>query len=189
MLSFVEKYKLNVYSQNGEDGIIAECLMRINPSLEYAIEFGGADGYYCSNTATLRELGWHVDMYDINPGSELVIKAEVTPDNVNQLLRPCSVLSIDCDGPDYTIWGAYNGKPDIVIIEVNSSIRPPRTHYTKADGASYMSMLTLGISKGYFLLAHTGNMIFVLNKHRELFPEITGNGIDNWEEYFKMDWV
>ena len=117
--------------------------------------------------------GWKVRQYDINPNPDpRIIQAEITADNVNEIVDSPSVLSIDIDNNDYHIWKAYNGTPDIVIIEINSSIQPHITMIPGDRGASYRSMVELGISKGYTLLCHTGNLIFILNKHRPLFPEL-----------------
>lgn len=186
MLTFAAKYGKNVFSQNGEDGIIEECIKRIltDHIPRVAVEFGGHDGFFCSNTRNLTKSGyWKGWMYDINPGSQEVQKKEITPENVNELPE-CSVLSIDCDGPDYWIWKAYNGKPAIVIIEINSSIPPTVDEIPGDRGASYKSMVELAQSKGYFLVAHTGNLVLVLNKYRPLFPEITGDPIKDHELYF-----
>lgn len=191
MLDFAKQYARNYFSQNGEDGIIRECLSRIKPDLLRACEFGGADGIYCSNTGILRSSGWQVDMYDLNACPPYVMKCMITPDNVNEVLRPCSVLSIDVDGLDYGIWEAYRGQPDIVVIEINSSYRPmsgePKNDPVKGTG--YHPMLCLGIAKGYFLLCHTGNLIFILNKHRSLFPEVIGDGQINYELYFNTSFL
>ena len=74
----MNKYAMNVYSQNGEDGIIAECIKRIGWKGIVAIEFGGHDGKYCSNTYLLHEQKRaKVYMYDIAPGSDLVEKREM----------------------------------------------------------------------------------------------------------------
>lgn len=179
------------YSQNGEQAIILDAIDRIKPELKQSVEFGGADGYYCSNTAALRELGWKVWMCDLREYPPHVFAREVTPSVVNDILPPCSVLSIDIDGNDYNVWKAYTSKPDIVIIEVNSSIHPlsPSPISDPEKGTGYMPMVLLGIEKGYFLLCHTGNLIFIRNEHRALFPEVVGDGVSNWEEYFKTDWV
>lgn len=197
MLEFSNKYGKNIkYSQFGEEGIIEEVLRRIElmtcgyTHQPVAVEFGGHDGYFCSNTRLLEErtTNWRVRMYDINPQSPLVEKREITPENVNNL-PACQILSIDCDGPDYGIWQAYKGQPDIVIIEINSSISPYT--YTPVNdknyGTGYLPMLVLGLQKGYFLLCHTANCVFVLNKYRELFPECVGDGIGNCELYFNTD--
>src|SRR5688572_15638091 len=99
MVSFSNKYGKNVHSQNGEDGIIAEVLKRINLKKGIAVEFGGADGVWCSNTAHLRDQGWEVYMYD-RVATKHVEAKMITEDNVNDL-PDADVLSIDIDGNDY----------------------------------------------------------------------------------------
>lgn len=183
MLTFVEQYGWNKFSQNNEDGLIQECIKRIKPDLLRACEFGGANGFYCSNTALLREQGWQVDMYDLNAYPPYVMACMITPENVNKVVRPCSMLSIDIDGLDYGVWAAYQGQPDIVVIEINSSLPvTDRTTNDKEHGTAFSPMLQLGIDKGYFLLCHTGNMIFILNDHLRLFPEAV-------EAKFNTSWL
>jgi hypothetical protein len=188
MKEFATQYASNIHSQNNEDGIIAEVLKRIKRRKGVAVEFGGADGFYCSNTAALRSKGWQVYMYDIEAAPPYVEAKRITTDNINELPQ-CDVLSIDVDGPDMELWQAHTGAPDLVIIEINSSLAPMVHRYNPEWGASYIAMLELGIAKNYFLLCHTGNMLFVHNRHREKFPEIVGDGITNYREYFKEDWL
>lgn len=185
MLEFVKRYGYNVYSQNGEDGIIQEVLNRIPIVDRIAIEFGAVDGDYCSNTRNLS--GWTRLLYDIEPHKTNVVKMEITPENVNDL-PDCSLMSIDIDGNDYAVWKALKQKPDLVIIEINSSLDPMTEHFSLEKGASYITMLNLGISKGYFLLCHTGNMIFIRRDHLHLFPEIA-DPITEHEKYFNYSWI
>jgi hypothetical protein len=188
MKEFAKSYGFNVHSQNGEDGIIQECLTRIGLGKGVAVEFGGADGFFCSNTAFLRDAGWNVFMYDLQ-ASKYVEQRTITPENVNELPK-CDVLSIDIDGNDYAVWREYEGKPAIVVIEINSSYKPGVYIISDpAHGTSYTPMVELAMSKGYFLLCHTGNLIFIDNKYRKLFPEIKKDGLQNSEDYFKTDWV
>lgn len=187
MLTFAEKYKNNgKYSQFGEQGIIDECLRRIKPDIKKAFEFGAPTFEFCSNTAHLYDLGWSVQMFDINhPTDARIEQAEITPENVNHYINgPVSVLSIDTDGQCYPIWKAYTGRPDIVIIEVNSSIPPTVDEIPGDRGASYKSMVELGLRKGYFVVTHTGNIIFCLTKYKHLFPDITGNPVKDYQLYF-----
>lgn len=180
MAQNIKQYGWNKYSQFNEDGIIEEVLHRIGPISPVCVEFGGHDGTFCSNTKRLIEQGWQGYMYDINPGHPSVIRKEITPDNVNEL-PPCSVLSIDCDGPDAGIWAAYKGRPDMAIIEINSSLDPNVDFYHPSKGSNYSYMKRLGEAKGYTLLCHTGNMLFVLNKHAELFQDR--------DETFNTSWL
>lgn len=192
MLTFYHKYKdPGKYSQNAEWGILKECLRRIDPENKTAIEFGAPSFYYCSNIAQLEEEGWKIRMYDINENIDVRVKrAEITPDNINDIIGGnCEVLSIDIDNNDYHVWKAYKYKPAIVIIEINSSIPPTVDEIPGNRGASYKSMMELAINKGYFLVAHTGNMIFVWNKYKKHFPEITGYPITDHELYFNTSYL
>jgi len=178
MIEFVEKYSKNIYSQNGEDGIIEECLKRMGIVLGSCCEFGAADGYFCSNTRALIEKGWRFTMLEAGNGQF------VTPENVNELVPDCDVLSIDIDGNDYAVWKAYDKKPKIVVIEINSSLDPDENFFSEEKGANFSMMRHLGWDKGYTLLCHTGNMIFIDDKYSELFPEIK-----TATEFFNKSWL
>ena len=184
MLEFVNKYGYNITSQNGENGIINECLFRIKPDNKIACEFGAPDTSYCSNIKPLK--GFELVYFDIDPKDADVMKAFITEDNVNELIPDCSVLSIDIDGNDFNIWKAYKGLPDIVVIEINSSLNTDVEFFHPEKGASFCTMLRLGVEKGYFLLCHTGNMIFILNEHRKLFPEVEEV---TTEKFFNKSWL
>ena len=50
---FYNKYKKDIYSQNGEDGIIEELLKRLDINSGWVCEFGAWDGIHLSNTYNL----------------------------------------------------------------------------------------------------------------------------------------
>ena len=56
---FYERYKNNVYSQNGEDGIVEELLKRLNINTGWVCEFGAWDGIHLSNTFNLIKKGFN----------------------------------------------------------------------------------------------------------------------------------
>lgn len=210
MQTFFNKYKKNYFSQNGEDGIIEEALKRIQPSFPkhmempldetsepkeiqtlQCAEFGAADGIWCSNTRALVEKGWDAFLYDSSPRGD-VKYGNIDSSNVNYFIPDdVNLLSIDVDGDDFFIWEAYKGKPAIVIIEINSSI-PPKSERAingNHDGCGYRQMVMLGIKKEYFVLCHTGNIIFVHSAYKELFPEIVGNPLEDVENFFNSSWL
>lgn len=205
MIDFFNKYGANLtYSQNGEEGLLIECLSRIKNINKVCVEIGANNGLWLSNTAMLCKEGWTgkmvesahalwrecVDNWKDYEGSVTCTNSHVDAYNINAFVGDkCDVLSIDTDGQDYVIFKALKAKPKIVIIEIDSSIPPTEDRYNSEGGSGYKPMAELGISKGYFLLAHTGNLVFVANEFRKLFPEIEGDGLTNYEQYFKTDWL
>ena len=159
-------FKNNVYSQFGEDGIIAEIMRRLRIEKGYACEFGAADGHWLSNTRNLINQGWKCVQLEATRGQF------VTEHNVNQLVpQMLDLLSIDIDGNDYACWKAYTGKSKVVIIEINSSLDPTVDYFTPQHGTNYSAMVKLANEKGYELLCHTGNLIFVQREYIDLFPD------------------
>lgn len=204
MNEFRNKYAGNVFtSQNGEEGLLIECLSRMKIKTGHAVEIGANNGLWLSNTALLLKEGWTGKMVESNHSlymqavenwktypSVSVTNSHVDAYNINAFVdEKCDVLSIDTDGQDYAIFKALKAKPRIVIIEIDSSIHPTEDRFNNEGGAGYLPMVKLGIEKGYFLLCHTGNLVFVANEYRELFPEIEGDGISNWQQCFKTDWL
>lgn len=203
MLSFLNKYAGNVHSQNGEDGILREALRRLGVTKSHAVEVGGHDGLWLSNIRYLLEQGWS-GLY-LEAGYNLYLKSKanwasnsrvrsqccaVDGNNINVFVDDyCGVLSLDTDGRDYEIFKGLQARPKIVIVEIDSSY-PPDVDAFNPDGAgTYRNTVELGLGKGYFLLCHTGNLIFVANQHRRLFPEIEGDGLSNAESYFNTLWL
>ncbi len=204
----------NVYSQNGEDGVIAEILRRLGIVTDWFCEFGAWDGKYGSNCYALLRRGWKGVMIEGEPercvalrrlagrfpgliAMEAFVSQDAdSPQSLDNLLartpipEDFALLSVDIDGLDYHVWSALRRyRPIIVIIEIDSSV-PPGVERI-GDGkqtTSFTSMLKLGLAKGYRLAVHTGNLIFVREDHIDklgLPPEELANpGI-----LFVDDWV
>jgi hypothetical protein len=140
-------YGAKAYSQNDEDGILAEIFRRIGIQHRSFIEIGTESGIE-NNTVALLFNGWRGLWLDANEASIAAInerfgsylktgrlRAEqhfVTRDNVNLLLASAGLepeidlLSIDVDGNDYWIWQAISSpKPRVVVIEYNATWFPP----------------------------------------------------------------
>lgn len=74
------------------------------------------------------------------------------------------LLSIDIDTQDLEVWYAHNAfKPKIVVIEINSSLHPGilQWHGGGLVGNSFSSTVEVAKLKGYTLVCHTGNAVFV----------------------------
>ena len=152
------------YSQNGEDGVIAEVFDRLGIAEGTFLEFGAHPGE--NNTKALEECGWHGFRYDAAPSGSGVLHAWVTPGNINQFwptTTDLNFLSIDIDGQDYWAWKAFHRMPVLVCIEYNAAFRygedrvvpyDPDFVWAKDDyfGASLSALVKLGQRKGYRLL-------------------------------------
>jgi len=175
--------EMKVFSQNGEDGVIAEIFARIGTESRFFVEFGVEDGRECNTRFLADVLGWGGVYFEVDDRGFQLLKARmcnrtdirvlqemVTPENVNEVFAAASIpeefdlLSIDIDGQDYWVWRALEGfRPRVLVIEHNSTLPlgellvEPSGHAgdgTDYWGASLSAMEALGESKGYRLV-HT----------------------------------
>jgi hypothetical protein len=194
--SFLSKYRSNVNSQNGEDGLIREMLRRLRITSGYVCEFGAWDGVYLSNTFDLIQRGFRSVLIEgdeekfkdllklseryptITPVCAYVDHVPGSQNSLDNILQKTNipvdfdVLSIDIDSFDYQVWDSLkNYNPKIVVIEINSSIDISVADHIHTpgvfQGTSVLPMLNLAKQKGYEFVVHTGNMIFI---RRDLYP-------------------
>ena len=137
-------HELRVFSQNGEDGVLAEILRRIGTGGRTFAEFGIQDGSEGTTVFLAQVMGWsgvylEADAetyaalerrFSANPRVRTV-HAAVEPDNVETLFvqtgvpEEPDVVSIDVDGNDYWIWRALTRfRPRVVVIEYNGDLDP-----------------------------------------------------------------
>ena len=102
-------FEKRIFSQNGEDGIIAAIFAVIGTTDRYFVEFGVEDGAVC-NTALLLRQGWKGLQMDSRDGNLPRIKREfVSAENISTLFDKYGVpnvfdlLSIDIDGNDFWV--------------------------------------------------------------------------------------
>lgn len=140
-----ETDEFQVFSQNGEDGILLRILSQLTGLSRTFVEIGIEEGLECNSAILGFVLGWDGLMVDGEAGKAEAAKrlvgrmligrlnrievrnAFVTAETVNDIVGngPLSVLSIDVDGMDYWIWNALrDAEPDVVIIEYNASLGP-----------------------------------------------------------------
>jgi hypothetical protein len=181
-------YQKNVYSQCGEDGILEELCRRLGVSDGWFCEFGAWDGKHCSNCLRFAEKGWRGVFIEGDPQKYQDLAANMkqfegrvvplcnyvavsggqTRENIlsaTQIPADFTVLSIDIDSFDWQVWESVcSYRPLVVVIEANSFVVPGvfQVHTPPhCLGSSFTATLDLGMKKGYTLVCHTGNMIFV----------------------------
>jgi len=141
----LERHGYKVFSQNDEDGIIAEIFRRIGDGGKVFVEFGVQNGLEC-NSHYLLHKGWSGLWMEGSPkyckqirklfripvgsGQLRVVNAFIDRDNINDLIKAhagseVDLLSIDIDGNDYWVWEAITCvKPRVVVIEYNPKFPP-----------------------------------------------------------------
>jgi len=155
----LNRFEHKVFSQNGEDGIIAEIFNRIGTTRRTFVEIGVGNGLEC-NTAYLLWKGWkglwvdgdaqalaaaNVEFREaIASGSLQIVQDIVSGRNIADLLRRVGVpmefdlLSIDIDRNTYFVWKALDQfKPRVIVVEYNSTI-PPSDEFCVTDDPDAM---------------------------------------------------
>lgn len=142
----LSRYEAQVYSQNGEDGIIAEIFARIGTTNRVFVEFGVGDGAE-NNSAYLLLKSWSGFWFDGDDGNlrslrehfakplaakRLVAAKEFfTAENALDVLTKHGVpakfdlLSLDVDRNTSWIWrGLKQLRPRVTVVEYNAHIPP-----------------------------------------------------------------
>lgn len=142
-MKWLEDAALNVYSQNGEDGVLQAIFAAIGTQNKWCVECGAADGLFFSNTRWLIEQGWNALLVEGDASKfkrlvgnsavfgDRVRCANVMVDNENRLeglLKRCGAPAdidlavIDVDGPDYHVFNSFlRYRPRVVVIEYDHS--------------------------------------------------------------------
>ena len=192
-------YSNNIYSQQGEDGILGRIFELIPPKNRWCVELGALNGIHHSNTRHLiADLGWsgvliepdqtyyekweqvyadtprvHTVNAFVDFSSEHSLGAELSR---TPIPKDFDLLSLDIDGNDYHVWESLTEyQPRVVVVEYNPSI-PNDISFIQArdmsvqQGSSARATVELGERKGYTLCAVAGvNLFFVRN---ELFASL-----------------
>ena len=151
------------------------------------VEQGWNAVYIEGNKEKYQDLLETVKQYPkINPINAMVGFEESDSNNLNNIIgtiipQDFDLLSIDIDSFDLAVWQCFVGKPKVVIIEINSSIEPGILQWHDGifcQGNSFSSTIKVAEDKGYMLVCHTGNLIFL---REDLVPMI---GLDNRSIHF-----
>jgi hypothetical protein len=142
----LSRFEHKVFSQGGEDGIIAEIFRRIGTETKVFVECAPGDGLE-NNTAYLLVQGWKGLWIEADPKHVRAIKANfarqldtgslvlqpelATAENIESIIARRAIppefdlLSIDIDGNDYWLWEAIRRyRPRAVVIEYNATFPP-----------------------------------------------------------------
>ena len=142
----LNRHEFAVYSQGGEDGIIAEIFRRIGTASRTFVEVGLEDGKEC-NTHLLLSQGWSGLWVEGSPRCGALIRQHfeevlksgrlrlenrfISMADMNAAIAAAALpeefdlLSIDVDGIDYQLWEAVSQfRPRVVVVEYNGHIPP-----------------------------------------------------------------
>ena len=205
-------FRLNVHSQNGEDGVIQKLFEVLGIEGGYVAELGASNGVTLSNTYNIYKNNEKFIPILMEGDPERIISLE---SNLNHILHKYVVeeyideeenrldnifdsldipdlqknfqfLSIDIDGNDYNIWKQLTKyRPKIIVIEADSYAPPHIVTGTPEMGFSAGALVLLGRQKGYEAVLHCGNVFFVI---RELFDRL-GIKDNSLQNIFDYSWI
>ena len=139
------QYRRDYFSNNGEDGIIAELLKRMSITSGWCCEVGASDGHTSSNTFNLikdrkfkgvmiegddalyeRLLNLSKQFNNITPIKSFIAKDSNSDNFIEKILskteipKDFDVFSLDIDSFDYWVWKNMDVyRPKIVIVETS----------------------------------------------------------------------
>jgi hypothetical protein len=184
-------FRKNIYSQNGEDGIIDEVLKRLKKKInKKCVEFGAWDGTHLSNTYNLiKNHNFEAILIEGDKKKFKVLSNNVPDENIikinkfvefsgknklDNLLKQFNFpknfdfLSIDIDGNDYHIFqGLEVYRPKLICIEFNPTI-PNEVNFVQEknikinQGSSALALIELAKKKQYSAIAATDLNLFFL---------------------------
>lgn len=190
----IYEYSSDVFSQNGEDGILEFIFNKLNIEEGLLLEVGANDGIWFSNTRNLytkknnkfktiliegdksffSNLQKNTENFTNIFLSETFIVPECdSPESLDSIIHLSTfyeekfvLVSIDIDGLDFDVWKHLKARPIVVIIEV------PIFLEKDPDKKNVLDYINLGKDKGYTFIGHSGypdkqsgNMIFVTNEN------------------------
>lgn len=139
----LQRHEVAMYSQNGEDGIIAEIFRRVGPGERIFVELGVDDGQE-NNTRFLLEQGWRGFWFDgnqaaleqaretfadfIDSGALTITHALIDRGNAQRILDAAGVparvdfFSIDLDQATSHLWRAIKTRARVACVEYNGTV-------------------------------------------------------------------
>lgn len=186
--AWLEAQARNVYSQFGEDGILAAIFERIGTANKWCCECGAADGIFFSNTRKLIEEGWTSLQIEADEKQFEKLAARysevlgVTCYNYkvqtsgafsfDRLLQKGGapfdpdLLVIDVDGQDYWLLNSVlKYQPRVVLVEYDPAADPEFIPALNGEGqAGLQAVIKLGIGKYYWPVAVTKTNVVLVRQ-------------------------
>jgi hypothetical protein len=205
---WLNQFQKDVYSQTGEDGVIAKALEILPSRDKWCVEFGAWDGKHLSNTFALVEnSNYKVVLIEGDKSKYESLKQDypykeraivvgqfvgwTAEDNLDTILQKHEavpldpdLLSIDVDGNDYHIWKACTKyRPKLVLIEFNPTSSNRFDYVQPADPNVYHSnspspLVKLGKEKGYELICVIGPNLLFVDARYFPLFNIPDNSLD-----------
>ena len=171
----MEQHEHSIYSQQGEDGVIAYIFACIGTDSNFCVDIGAYDGRITSNVMALEDKGWTACKLE---GSEVadtdearrngVRRHHVTAENVVALMERYEVpknldfLSLDIDSIDYHVLKAFldgGWRPRAMVTEYNGTygpILPVVVRYPLPDSLKWGDYYGASLAAFYYLLRDYG---------------------------------
>lgn len=171
----MDQYEQSIYSQQGEDGVIARIFELIGTDTKFAVDIGAYDGRITSNVMALEEQGWSackIEGGEIADTEEAkrngVHKHWVSRENVVELMQQYDVpknfdfLSLDIDSIDYHVLKALLAsgyRPRSMVTEYNGTygpVLPVVVRYPIEPGKLWGDYYGASLAAFYYLLKDAG---------------------------------
>ena len=204
------RQKRNVYSQNGEDGVIEAIFDKIGVQNRWCLEVGASDGIMFSNTRRLVEQGWNAILIEKDEvlyktlvenckkyPAVRVFNMEIGGANtLDSILKRCGapeeidLVCIDVDGQDWHVWNqmlVY--RPRLMVIEYNNN--EEETNFIPPIGgdgqAGKLAVKNLAIAKLYHNMVLTAyNIIAIRNDIKAVENKAAAEQVQNVKTYALM---
>jgi hypothetical protein len=189
------EHENRIYSQNGEDGVLAHIFGTIGVLNTTAVEFGVGNGYE-NNSRLLAALGWRTFWFDCGQLRHLphgchFQQTMLTVDNICETFAQAGIpsqfdlLSVDVDGNDYHLREAVSQySPRACVMEYNGSFAADQEYVMPRDdnyqwktwdtrfGASLRSLTQQADRLGYDLVycESRGVNAFYVRRDVNVFP-------------------
>jgi hypothetical protein len=202
-------YAADVWSQNGDDGILREILRRVGIQTGFFIEFGAFDPILLSQTRLLYEKGWSgmliegdqvraariKSFYANVPGMiclEGMVFADKHPFTLDDYCDRHGVtgdpefVSIDVDGLDLNIFESMKRHPKVIAIEGGGSWHPEMKQRVPDDVAAQNLQQPVEVmiqsvkNKGYEPVCWNANLYAVDAAFAGLFTDCRHDAVSLW---------